>query len=742
MFALVAVLLAILLPSAALLAVDIYLHGRFQKSAGYNIWGYRGPIVGRKQPGEIRVVVVGGSTAYGYGVNWDQAMPACLERALAAKTNRRFTVVNLGYNNEGAYSLKLTLQDYAYLDYDLAILYENYNDLLAPPEIPNLAAYRRDSPVFRLTGYLPIFPIVFKEKAAMMLHGGDAGALYRLGEKTVFRPTIPQRAAAGVLNTAAEFGQSLERQLDRMTAEPQRRVVDADASGCSHQWAPYCRSMLDAIDVAVRAGKRVIAVGQPYEAGATLRPWHMTQQRELAAAVARRFGGNPGVRYVNLGTTVELADPTLSFDAMHLTPKGNAIIADALVAPVLAMTSDKQVSIQPLHIVDEALDAVARDDALASGAAHQTAPIGIVEQRADRCRERRGVAERRQQADAVADHVADAADVGADAGHGGGKAFDQRDGRALVARRQQEDVGRAVDRRQIAAPAEKARAIVDAEIARRAFELAAQLAVAGDQKERARVGGRNPRRGIEKQPMLLDGRQAADRRDDLRVDGYAKSRSRCAAIRVGNGRQRRQIEAERDHSVLFRTSDSILLDQLALNLRRDCDDRVRRACELAFGADEQSRDGRTEIPLEHVTVVGVHDARARAAAGCAVVGERGQAADRAGLRHVRVDDRGTEAAQRAIHLRERDHIVSRCDGTPERCQLPHVDAAVREQIAHVAFALAEPSVDQQRVDAARRESFGERRRLDGRPADVEAGDDSGDAHRRDNTNRVFGGGRA
>ena len=74
------------------------------------------------------------------GVDWDQAMPVALERALASQSTRRFSVVNLGYNNDAAFSLKYTLQDYKYLDYDLAILYENYNDLLIPPESPNLSS--------------------------------------------------------------------------------------------------------------------------------------------------------------------------------------------------------------------------------------------------------------------------------------------------------------------------------------------------------------------------------------------------------------------------------------------------------------------------------------------------------------------------------------------------------------------------------------------------------------------------
>ena len=83
--------------------------------------------------------------------------------------NNRFTVVNLGYNNEGAYSFTFTLNDYLSLRYDLAVLYEGYNDLMADPRAPNFSVFRHDSPVFRLTGYLPIFPIVFKEKAAAMM---------------------------------------------------------------------------------------------------------------------------------------------------------------------------------------------------------------------------------------------------------------------------------------------------------------------------------------------------------------------------------------------------------------------------------------------------------------------------------------------------------------------------------------------------------------------------------------------
>src|SRR5436190_2563525 len=199
-FALIAMTMATVLCSGVLLAIDIYLHGRYQKSAGYNVWGYRGPSVGRKKPGEYRVVMSGGSSAFGYGSNWDEAIPAQLQRMLnTSGAKPEVNVVNLGYNNEGAYSFKFTLDDYLWLDYDAAILYEGYNDIMNDEAQPNMQVFRHQSPVYRATGYLPIFPIIFREKAASLLTGGGAGSAYD-SAKTVFKPGMAAKSAAAALN--------------------------------------------------------------------------------------------------------------------------------------------------------------------------------------------------------------------------------------------------------------------------------------------------------------------------------------------------------------------------------------------------------------------------------------------------------------------------------------------------------------------------------------------------------------
>ena len=344
-FALAAVALAVVGSSAALLAVDVYLHRKYEKTAGFNIWGYRGPAVGAKKAGEYRVALLGGSSAFGYGVDWTDSIAAVLERRLAGRRAgpyQRLSVVNLGYNNEGAYSFRFTLADFLSLDYDLACLYEGYNDTMADPRHPNVAVFRHDSPVFRLTGYLPIFPIVFREKAAAMLYG-NASEFYKFGDKTVFHTGIANRTAAESLRMAAEVSDSLSRQLDRATAEPRRQIMDVASTGCKSPWQEYCRSVLVATEFALQHDKQVLVVTQPYELGAVgLR--HREQQSELAAMLQRRFGTDRRVRYLNLGSSVDLEDPALSFDHMHLTVAGNARLADHLVPPVLEMAAQRQVA--------------------------------------------------------------------------------------------------------------------------------------------------------------------------------------------------------------------------------------------------------------------------------------------------------------------------------------------------------------------------------------------------------------
>jgi lysophospholipase L1-like esterase len=350
-FAVVAITLSTVFAFVAALAADLYLHHRAERSAGLNRWGYRGPVAGRKRPGELRVVVLGGSTAFGYGVTWEEAIPALLERELNQQQGKApARVVNLGFNNEGAYSFLPTLKDFEYLDYDVVCLYEGYNDL-SGDYAPNRAVYRHESAVFRLTGYFPILPLALREKALSLRYGGDLKAAYAApyettAGKTVFRPNLADRTSAAALEAAGQVSKSLGRQLDQLSAEKPPAAPLISEAGCAFPWANYCQAIYVATRYALDHGKAVAIVAQPrqQDAGAE---HHSQQQQALVAMIARHFPNDPRVRYVDLKDAIDLNNTHIVFDGMHLNAEGNAIIAQGLVEPVRALAAVREGTSRP-----------------------------------------------------------------------------------------------------------------------------------------------------------------------------------------------------------------------------------------------------------------------------------------------------------------------------------------------------------------------------------------------------------
>jgi hypothetical protein len=312
------------------LLADVYLHKKYERTALVNVWGYRGPVIGNKAPGEIRVVVLGGSTAFGFGPDWTGSMPYLLEQRLNAPGRARFSVVNIAFNNEGAFAMRFGLEDYLWLDYDIAILYEGYNDLL---DAPNYEVFRRRSGVFRLTGYLPILPIVLNEKAMLLLYGG-VGAGYD-NQQTTFRPGVVNRTTATALDAAAATARSLEDQIGRLTKNTAAAMSVSATADCPARWQHYCGAMFDAISFARAHDKGVLVGTQPF-----LSDSHVEQQQALVSFLQGRFGRDSRVAHVNLGNAIDVAArKDVVFDGSHLTAEGNDIIARHFTQPVIEMTA-------------------------------------------------------------------------------------------------------------------------------------------------------------------------------------------------------------------------------------------------------------------------------------------------------------------------------------------------------------------------------------------------------------------
>lgn len=318
-----------------LIGADLYAHHRVERSAGLNRHGYRGPVVGGKQPDEIRVVMLGGSTVFGFDSEVEGALPSQVERAVAAASTPRVQVVNLGFHQEGAVSFVPTLRSYEYLDYDIVCLYEGYNDILGDAS-PNNSQKRHASPVFRATGYFPILPLVLHEKAGFLRQGAARAPTQPGGAPVVFRPGLANRTSAGALDATSAFAAALERQLGRIVDPVE--TTPHTGPGCGAPWSHYCGSVGAAVRFALDRGKSVVVVGQPrlaYGEGER----HASQQRALAAMLARDFGGNPRVRYVDLADAVNMSKTELAFDGLHLTSEANAMVAARLAEPVRQMVA-------------------------------------------------------------------------------------------------------------------------------------------------------------------------------------------------------------------------------------------------------------------------------------------------------------------------------------------------------------------------------------------------------------------
>jgi hypothetical protein len=319
-FALAAIAFSALMAVSAVAGLDLYLHHRFARNGGYNIWGYRGPTLGARQPGERRIAMLGGSVAFGFGVLSDETIPYYVEQRLEhAPGAARTRVINLGWNSEGAHAFLPTLADYDYLDYSTVILYSGYNDLGF-----NNQVFRHESAIFRMTGYLPILPII---PIRGWLHLDNLSDTSRDG-RVIFRPTLSDDYAAEAADTALRISQALERELAQLApaAAPAARAAD---QGCDGEWKRYCEAVLDATNYAVARGKQVFIVSEPNKKGR-----HVPQQAAIRAMVDKTFAGNAVVRYIDMRQSVNLDDRRLCFDGLHLTAAGNAQVAAAL-APLL-----------------------------------------------------------------------------------------------------------------------------------------------------------------------------------------------------------------------------------------------------------------------------------------------------------------------------------------------------------------------------------------------------------------------
>ena len=276
---------------------DQVAHTHVERLGGVNIWGYRGPVLHRKAANEIRVAVVGGDLAFGWGVAASEALaPSVREmvsNALADSPlrNRNVTAVTLGALGLAPSGYSAWIRHYAPLASDVVciVVDPSRHRLARSPFVP-----ARESALFRQFGYSPILPLVLQEKAAI-------------------RGSVVRRAAGDSLAYADELFRR------RQPTDP---WIDA-------------ASYLADIAAAVREGLRTAAYGVVVVTAPDAPPTSLDRQG-VKAMVASVFSADP-VRVVDLGEDSVMHSSALRLDGFNFSTAGHAAAARDVAPAVLEL---------------------------------------------------------------------------------------------------------------------------------------------------------------------------------------------------------------------------------------------------------------------------------------------------------------------------------------------------------------------------------------------------------------------
>ena len=304
------------------LALDIYAHKRVEALGGLNVWGYRGPVAHHRQQHETRVVIVGGTRAFGWGQP-ASALASEIRRLIMLTTDRRgaelrpVVVINLGRLGTLPDSYSKTIEHFAYLEPGYICLYDDLG-------VPGAASTESTSALFELTGYAPALPLVLREKG-MIWRFGDVKRGYASAASRNDAPTsLLGRAAGSIFEGTGRGLDRVDRLAARMLPSGNRDAAPRDGAAVD-----YADAMMTAVDAAHLHTRGVIVVLSPSETP--------EQARNLRALQIRLNGENPAPPWllvVDLGSEAELYDHALRLDGWNYSAAGIAAVA-ARIAPAL-----------------------------------------------------------------------------------------------------------------------------------------------------------------------------------------------------------------------------------------------------------------------------------------------------------------------------------------------------------------------------------------------------------------------
>lgn len=306
---------------------DLYLHKKHESTFGLNTSGYRGAVLQEKKSNEFRIATIGGSTTFGYGVNTNQSWPFLLESHLNSsnempKVDKKYTVANLGYNNEGAFAYEFNLRVFDHLNFDAVIFFTGVNDL----GTGNLTVFR-NNPIFNTFGYFPILPIILFEKAKIIENSKSLEDAY-LGKNLQNSNFLQKKVVEFMLFLSDNYNKisskitPVYREINPVQNYDSKMAFD----NCGESWLEYCSNILAAVKYAKNRDLRVFVISEPS------RSKNVQSQKNAINKLIKEFNAKRGqhATWIDYTDFLNLESNQISFDKMHLTPAGNRILAERI----------------------------------------------------------------------------------------------------------------------------------------------------------------------------------------------------------------------------------------------------------------------------------------------------------------------------------------------------------------------------------------------------------------------------
>ncbi|MBF0361092.1 MAG: hypothetical protein HQK49_08780 [Oligoflexia bacterium] len=312
---------------SALLILDLSIHKKLENQGGLNYRGYRGTVVSSKKKDEFRVAFFGECITFGYGVHWNEAYPAVIEKFMRM-VYPNTTAVNLGANSHGIYGIYHDVDYYDYLDYDVAFIFDGNVGV-------SKSDFRGEDAFFLLFGYKTILQTYLSEKAMILKYGVSNLENAYLGkiDSNIAKKERPIQFMLGMVASEMEviIKAANKKLLSMLSMSEKQEFMSKKDKTASDEFIYYVDKIFEKL---LSKNKIVYYLCKSGD--------YNSKQQTLVRELIRRKYSNK-VKYIDLSPILDLQNVNIAFDGLHLTKYGQETLSKGLLEEIRKLKGDGKI---------------------------------------------------------------------------------------------------------------------------------------------------------------------------------------------------------------------------------------------------------------------------------------------------------------------------------------------------------------------------------------------------------------